>query len=68
VRDAVALHRSLSALCDALFCETNPGPLKQAMKMVGHDFGDVRLPLRSASPQAVDRLKALVAQRKSLFF
>lgn len=67
VKEAVLAHRDLSALCDALFCETNPGPLKQAMKLIGHDFGDVRSPLRSASAKAVEQLKTLIATRKNTF-
>ena len=32
-------------LIDALFCEVNPIPVKAAMKRIGFDCGDCRLPL-----------------------
>ncbi len=35
----------LSALNDALFCETNPGPVKYAASLLGKCAGDLRLPL-----------------------
>ncbi len=43
--DAAALYRKYTALCSALFIETNPIPVKAAMKLLGTDSGLLRLPL-----------------------
>ena len=42
---AGALQRELLPLIDLLFCEVNPIPVKAAMKRIGFDCGDCRLPL-----------------------
>lgn len=39
------LQLKLKPLCDAMFCEVNPIPVKAAMAMMGLCEGDVRLPL-----------------------
>lgn len=39
-----------------IFAESNPGPLKEAMKMIGIDCGDPLLPLVKAQPSIVDGL------------
>ena len=46
--EAKALQFSLIPLCDALFCEVNPIPVKAAMEMLGLCTAEVRLPLASA--------------------
>jgi len=44
--EALELHRKLFPLCrDMLGVATNPIPLKIAMKLLGRDTGDLRLPL-----------------------
>jgi 4-hydroxy-tetrahydrodipicolinate synthase len=53
---ALALHDRLMPLHDALFIETNPGPVKYAMSQLGFCKPDTRLPL---APIA-DQTKALV--------
>ena len=42
---ATALQLELQSLCDLLFCEVNPIPVKEAMKHIGFDCGECRLPL-----------------------
>ena len=32
-------------LCDALFCEVNPIPVKKALNLMGMEAGSLRLPL-----------------------
>lgn len=44
------LHYQLYALNDALFWETNPGPVKTALGLMGKINPRVRLPLASLSP------------------
>ena len=46
--EAQALQLSLIPLCDALFCEVNPIPVKAAMEMLGLCSAEVRLPLAEA--------------------
>jgi 4-hydroxy-tetrahydrodipicolinate synthase len=43
--DAAAIHRRLLPLVDALFCVTNPIPVKYALNRIGFDAGPFRLPL-----------------------
>ena len=42
---AAALQLQLQPLIEALFCEVNPIPVKEAMKIIGFDCGCCRLPL-----------------------
>ncbi len=54
-------HYKLFPLCKAMFVETNPTPVKEAMNMLGMDVGDVRLPLVELLPENREKLrKALV--------
>ena len=46
--EAKALQLSLIPLCDVLFCEVNPIPVKAAMEMRGICTAEVRLPLSPA--------------------
>ena len=41
--------RELAPLIAALFCTSNPIPLKAALNMLGHEVGGLRLPLVEAS-------------------
>lgn len=58
---ALARHRRLLPLFEAMFAETNPGPLKAAMRMIGLDLGEVLLPLQSPAPATLARLEAALA-------
>ncbi len=44
-------------LCDALFCEVNPIPVKAALNLMGKEVGPARMPLSEMEPQNVERLK-----------
>ena len=46
--EAAAEQLSLIPLCDALFCEVNPIPVKAGMEMLGLCSREVRLPLAEA--------------------
>ena len=50
-RDATELYAKYAKLFSALFIETNPIPVKAAMKMLGTDSGILRLPLTSMSDE-----------------
>jgi 4-hydroxy-tetrahydrodipicolinate synthase len=46
LKGALAWHRKLFALCrDLLGLSTNPIPIKAAMKLLGRDTGEMRLPM-----------------------
>ena len=51
------LYRPYAAFCRGLFIETNPIPLKTAMRILGLDSGQLRLPLTEISPENEVRLR-----------
>ncbi|HCS54894.1 MAG TPA: 4-hydroxy-tetrahydrodipicolinate synthase, partial [Planctomycetaceae bacterium] len=56
--EARKLHYKLFGLCrDMLSLATNPIPVKAAMKILGRDTGDLRLPLTSLEEAGVESLK-----------
>ena len=44
-------------LCNALFCEVNPIPVKKALNLMGMDAGTLRMPLTEMEEGNVERLK-----------
>ncbi|MFH1220629.1 MAG: 4-hydroxy-tetrahydrodipicolinate synthase [Candidatus Eisenbacteria bacterium] len=59
IEDARAAHLKLLDLFHVLFIETNPGPVKAALEMLGESTGELRLPLvpvADASRQRVRRV------------
>ncbi len=61
VREARDLYYRLLPLCHALFYETNPAPVKAALKMMGKIPSDeVRLPLVPMQPANRERLRKVV--------
>ncbi len=55
---ALQWHRKLFPLCrDLLGAATNPIPIKTAMKLLGRDTGDLRLPLCSMDEGSENRLR-----------
>uniref|UniRef100_UPI0040486CED 4-hydroxy-tetrahydrodipicolinate synthase n=1 Tax=Cyanobium sp. TaxID=2164130 RepID=UPI0040486CED len=61
VAGALALHEQLLPLCKALFCTTNPIPVKAALELSGWPVGAPRLPLLSAEPDVRMRLNSTLA-------
>ena len=55
---AAEMQRKFMPLIDLLFSDTNPSPVKLAMKYIGYDCGDCRLPLAQATKTLSDKLKA----------
>ena len=45
------------ALCDALFCEVNPIPVKKALKLMGKEVGPLRRPLSEMEDANAARLE-----------
>jgi len=58
---ALALHEQLLPLCKALFCTTNPIPVKAALELSGWAVGAPRLPLVSANDDVRTRLTTVLA-------
>ena len=58
---ARALHEQLLPLCKALFCTTNPIPVKAALELCGWPVGAPRLPLLSANAAVRQRLSETLA-------
>jgi 4-hydroxy-tetrahydrodipicolinate synthase len=61
VDDAAALHKRLLPLTKALFCASNPVPVKEAMGMMGFNVGPIRLPLTPLTPEQRDRVHQALA-------
>ena len=54
------LQCALLPLIDALFSEVNPIPVKEAMKQIGYDCGQCRLPLCKITNENLNRLNTLL--------
>ncbi len=57
---AADLQIKLLPLIELLFCEVNPIPVKAAMKLIGYDCGECRLPLTPLSQENLQKLKAIL--------
>lgn len=53
-------------LCNSLFADVNPIPVKEAMNMLGMDVGACRLPLTEICPSARERLKRSLSELKMI--
>ena len=58
---ALQRHEELLPLCRALFCTTNPIPVKAALELAGWPVGAPRLPLLSADSAVRERLSSILA-------
>lgn len=57
VEGSLAMQLEAIDLCDALFCEVNPIPVKKALNLMGLDEGTLRLPLTDMEEGNTQRLK-----------
>jgi 4-hydroxy-tetrahydrodipicolinate synthase len=63
LRQAQDCHRRLFPLCrDMLGVATNPIPIKTAMKLLGRDTGELRLPLCPLDSTGEARIKETLKQ------
>ncbi|MBN2382028.1 4-hydroxy-tetrahydrodipicolinate synthase [bacterium] len=60
VEEAARLNKDLYPLMEALFWDTNPVPVKMAMKCLGYGNGLTRLPLLPLNEQLTSELKVLL--------
>ena len=56
VKEACAEQLRALELCNALFCEVNPIPVKKALELMGIIPGGIRLPLTEMEPANTERL------------
>lgn len=49
-------------LCNTLFCEVNPIPVKKAVQLQGRDGGTLRRPLSEMEPENVKKLEAVMKE------
>ncbi len=57
---AADLQLAMLPLIELLFCEVNPIPVKAAMKLIGYDCGECRLPLTPISRENQEKLKSVL--------
>ncbi len=60
VAGSLALQLAAIDLCDVLFCEVNPIPVKKAAELMGLCGGTLRMPLTEMEPHNVDRLQKVM--------
>lgn len=60
--ESAALQLKLLDLCNVLFCDVNPIPVKAAMNLLGYSAGECRLPLVSASEANLARIRSVLSE------
>ncbi|HVO02337.1 MAG TPA: 4-hydroxy-tetrahydrodipicolinate synthase [Candidatus Cybelea sp.] len=58
VNAAMELNEKLMPLHDAMFCETNPGPVKFAVSLLGHCSSELRLPMAPIAETSRQKVEA----------
>ncbi|MGJ7492854.1 4-hydroxy-tetrahydrodipicolinate synthase [Variovorax sp. ZT4R33] len=61
--DALAAHRALIPLMDMAFAETNPGPMKSVMDLIGVDAPGMLAPLVAPAADLQSRLRVEAARQ-----
>ncbi len=62
VKTAASLQTKYFDLCDKLFIEVNPVPVKTAMNLLGWQVGPLRMPLTDMLPSNVEKLKKALTE------
>jgi len=62
IEDARAAHLKLLDLFHVLFIETNPGPVKAALEMLGESTGELRLPLVPVADESRQRVRRVLQE------
>ena len=57
IKGACDMQLHMIDLVEALFCETNPIPVKNAMNMMGMQVGPLRQPLIDLQPKSAERVR-----------
>ena len=66
VKRAAKMQIDSIPLCNALFCEVNPIPVKAALNMMGKEVGTLRAPLTEMEPQNQEILRKAMADMNLL--
>jgi 4-hydroxy-tetrahydrodipicolinate synthase len=61
-------HYALLPLVEALYTADHPGPLKDAMALIGHPVGPARAPLQGASAEKLQRAKVALQKLAAVSF
>ena len=62
VKKSCELQLKALPLCNALFCEVNPIPVKKAVELQGRDRGILRRPLAEMEPENAKKLEAVMKE------
>lgn len=60
IEGSLKLQLKAVELCNALFCEVNPIPVKKAVELLGLCGGTLRMPLTEMEPANVEKLKTAI--------
>lgn len=60
--EALALQRRLNPLMDALFAEENPGPTREALRLIGIENGASQLPIPAVTQGLISRIGRVLDQ------
>jgi len=60
--EGAKLQNKMMPLIDALFCEVNPIPVKEALAMMGYDTSLLRLPLCGMKSENRENLRRIMKQ------
>lgn len=66
-REALELHRTLIPLMNLAFAETNPGPMKAVMDLIGVNAPDMLAPLVKLDPALAQRLRGELEKQLAVF-
>jgi 4-hydroxy-tetrahydrodipicolinate synthase len=66
-REALEVHRELIPLMNMVFAETNPGPLKAVLDLIGVDAPTVLAPLVPPAAELQAQLRAEVERQRAAF-
>ena len=66
IKESAKLQLEYIDLCNALFCDVNPIPVKAAMTMMGWDVGRCRMPLSPLNAKNTEYLKRILAKHNMI--
>jgi 4-hydroxy-tetrahydrodipicolinate synthase len=61
-------HYALLDLVEAVYTVNHPGPLKDAMALIGKPVGPARAPLRGGSPESLKKAEAALKKLTAVSF
>ena len=64
IKESAKIQVNIMNLCEALFCDVNPIPVKEAMNQMGMDVGNVLLPLYETTEQNKEKINLALKEYK----